>query len=90
MSLSWPGSKDPNDVSDWVLNWTLDDADEIDTVTWTVPAGLTKNSQSETASAATIWLSGGTAGETYSLLCRITTTGGRTFDQTVKLKCKER
>ena len=35
-----------------------------------------------------IWLSGGTLNKTYDVLNRVITTGGRTFDQTVRLKVK--
>jgi hypothetical protein len=90
MSLSWP-DKDPDEVLDYSLNWSPRlDSDTIATSTWVVPAGITKNSDTNTTTTTTIWLSSGVASTTYDILNRITTAGGRTMDQTVKLKVKER
>ena len=90
MALAFP-NKDPNEVLDYQIDWTLRLAgDTISTSTWTVPAGITKDSDSNTTTAATVWLSGGTLGETYELLNRIVTAGARTMDQTVKIKIKSK
>jgi hypothetical protein len=90
MSLSWP-DKDPDEVLDYSLDWSARlVSDTISTSTWTVPAGITKNSDSNTTTTTTIWLSSGVAATAYDILNRITTAGGRTMDQTVKLKVKER
>ena len=53
-----------------------------------MPAGITKNSDTKTTSTTTIWLLGGTLGQTYEFVNRITTAGLRTMDQSVKLKIK--
>jgi hypothetical protein len=37
-----------------------------------------------------VWLSGGADGQSYLVLNRITTVGGRTMDQTMKLKVKSK
>lgn len=74
--------KDPNAVKDFALDvteWLAGDT-ITGTPTWTVPSGITKDSQSNTTTTATVWLSGGTEGTTYELVCRIVTTGGRTED----------
>lgn len=89
---TWERTKDPNEVVDYDLDWSdlmTDDTDTIATSSWTVPAGITKDSSSNTTTRTKVWLSGGTAGETYTLLNRITTAGGRTLDQSVKLKMKD-
>lgn len=92
MALSWP-TKDPNDVLDYEVDWsdwlTASGSDTISTSTWIVPSGITKNSDSSTTTTTTIWLSSGTAGTSYSFVNRITTAGGRTKDQTIKIKVKE-
>lgn len=94
---SWP-NKDPNDVLDYGIDWlgTADDqgflyglSDTISTSTWIVPTGITKDSDSNTTTATTIWLSGGMAGTSYTLINRIVTVGGRTKDQSIKIKVKE-
>lgn len=76
--------KDPDEVESYVRDWTADlDGDTIATSTWVVPSGITKDSDSNTTTTATIWLSGGTLDEDYALVNRITTAGGRTLDKTL-------
>lgn len=81
----WP-DKDPSDLLDYSISWSgLLGSDTISTVTWTVPSGLVSESQSNTATRTTIWLSGGTAGTTYAVACLIVTTGGREFERSASL-----
>jgi hypothetical protein len=84
--------KDPASVVDFQIDWTLwlDVGDAISTSSWTVPAGVTQDSSSYTTSAATVWLSGGTAGEVYKVVNQITTTGGRTTERTIEIRCVNR
>ncbi len=92
MSKTWDRTKDPNEIVDYDLSWEDEmtaDTDTIASSTWTVPAGITKDSSSNTTTRTKVWLSGGTTGETYTLLNRVVTAGGRTFDQSVKLKMKD-
>ena len=89
MSLSWTAPKDPDEVKDYGIDWSaLLLTDTISTSTWTVPVGITKNSDTHTTTATTIWFSGGTAGTSYACLNRIVTNGGRTYDRTITLKMK--
>jgi hypothetical protein len=93
MTEIWERTKDPDDVVDYDITWEAQmtaDSDTIVTSTWTVPAGITKNSSSNTTTRTKIWLSGGTAGQNYTLLNRVVTAGGRTLDQSVKLKVRTR
>lgn len=86
MPLTWP-AKDPDEDMDFQLDWLERLAgDTIATSTWTVPSGITSHDESNDDTTATIWLSGGTLGETYSLLNRVITAGGRTMDQTVTVE----
>lgn len=91
MSLTWP-NKDPDEVLDYQLDWSsrLPTGDTIATSTWIVPIGITKDSDSFTDSTTTIWLSSGTEPTSYSLVNRVVTAGGRTMDQTVKIKIKSK
>jgi len=87
-----PWIHDPNDVLDYVINWTSflsQIEDTIVTSTWIVPTGITKNSQEATTTTTKIWLSGGIVGTKYGITNRIETAGGRTVDQTVYVKVKE-
>jgi hypothetical protein len=95
--LTWP-AKDPNEVLDYQIDWADDDYPrleddetlvtsdfsvvegdvEIDTETF-VATGLT-----------TVWLSGGTSGTRCIILNRIVTSAGRTYDQSVKLRIRNK
>lgn len=90
MSLSFD-AKDPDEVLDYTLDWSarLPDSDTIATSTWIISgSGLTEDTDSKTDTTTTIWLSGGTLNTQYDLTNRVVTVGGRTMDQTVKLKIR--
>ena len=90
MSLTWP-NKDPDEVLDYQVNWADRlGTDTISTSEWIVPPGITKDSDSVAPDlrSTTIWLSGGTLNVSYEFVNRIVTAGGRTMDQSVKLKIK--
>jgi hypothetical protein len=75
--------KDPAATLDYALDWSrwLPAGETLGAVVWTVPEGLELVEQSETGTLATVVLSGGTAGETYRIGCRITTTPGGLEDE---------
>jgi hypothetical protein len=76
-----PIVKDPDSVLDYVFdyeNWL--NGDTISTSTWTLDAGITQDSETETTTTTTLWLSGGTAFTWYAITNRIVTAGGRTED----------
>lgn len=84
-------TKDPDAVLDYLLDWTAWlSGDTIESHTVTADTGLTVESTSATDTAVTVWLSGGTAGETYSFTCTIDTAAGRTDDRTSRLRVRER
>lgn len=89
--------KDPNAVLNYMVDWAdeekgpwLATGEEISTSTWIVPAGITKTDESDTTTTATIWLSGGTVGESYLLTNRITTNQGRIDDRSFRIYVRER
>lgn len=87
-------TKDPDAKLDYTRDWSAWLAaagdDTIDTSTWIVPAGLTAGAESQTDTSTTIWLSGGTVGERYSVTNRVTTTGGRIDDRTFTIDIRQR
>jgi hypothetical protein len=88
--LEWP-AKDPDEVLDYAIDWKARLAgDAIASSAWTVPTGLTENSSSVSGTKTVLWLSGGTLDQSYSILNRITTTGGRTMDQSVTLSVRSK
>ena len=84
--------KDPQSVLDYGFDWSdwLADGETILTSTWTVTTGLTKDSDSSNDTATTIWVSGGTAGTSYTITNHITTSAGREDDRSHVLKVKDR
>ena len=85
--------KDPGSVERFTINWaevlaepTV--AETISTSVWTVPSGITKDSQSNTTTTVTLILSGGSIGQ-YNIQNRITTSGGQTLDKTFVVPIKE-
>lgn len=89
--------KDPADVLDYKVDWAgsspgpwLTEGDTIVTSTWTVPTGITKDSDSHDDGTATVWVSGGTAGTDYRLTNRIVTAGGRTAERTIRIQVRDK
>jgi hypothetical protein len=88
---AWP-PKDPDETLDFVMDWSerLASGDEITASVWTDPDGIVTASDSMTTTTTTLWLSGGTLGETYTFTNTVTTDQGRIMQQTVKIKVKAR
>jgi hypothetical protein len=84
-------TKDPQAVLDYRIDWSeWLDGDTISTSEWSVPGGLVLESESNTTTAATVWLSGGTYNASYDITNEITTAGGRTDNRTITIKVRER
>ena len=82
---------DPNAVLDYMVDWSdWLGTDTIASVTWTVPTGITKTSQTNTTTTATAWMSGGSVGSDYALGCKVVTAGGRTDERTLVLQVRKR
>jgi hypothetical protein len=113
MPINLP-SKDPDDTEPYHIVWidkdgtndgTASDNGElqgatISTSAWTVPSGITEDSNNTAAitiagvsyainTVATIWLSGGTAGTEYELTNKIVTSDSRTLSQSITIEVKE-
>jgi hypothetical protein len=84
-------TKDPDATLDYVLDWsTWLGSDTITSAAYTVPDGLTKASESNTTTTATVWLSGGTDGASHFVTCRVVTAGGRTDDRSILIRVGDR
>jgi len=85
--MEYVEAKDPADVVDYTLDWSdvLSDSETITTSTWTVPTGITKDSDSEADTTTTIFLSGGTAPVEYLLTNKIVTNNAtpRTYEKSI-------
>lgn len=90
--LYWP-DKDPDEVLDYVHDWTdrlasTDDGDSVMSAETLVTSGsvVLDSPASLAGMSQTTWLSGGTACETCIITLRAVTALGRTYDETVTLK----
>jgi len=85
--MEYVEAKDPADVVDYTLDWSdvLSGSETITTSTWTVPTGITKDSDSEADTTTTIFLSGGTGGVEYLLTNKIVTNNAtaRTYEKSI-------
>lgn len=96
--------KDPSANLPYAINWAdwlTNEDDTLATADWTVPAGLVKGDEEIAAGVtkdgdtvpnakAIVWLSGGTAGTTYRVSCRLTTAGGRVDDRSLSIYVMDR
>lgn len=87
-------TKDPQAVLDYRFDWTpwLATPETISTHVVTVPSGLTLESSAQTDSnkSVTAWLSGGVAGKSYRVTCRVVTSQGRTDERSAIINVVER
>lgn len=85
--------KDPQARLDYTIDWSAWLAPTSDTISNATvpnpPSGITVQSTTWTTTQTTTWVSGGTAGSSYDLTIRITTTGGRQDERTITISCKE-
>ncbi len=91
-SLAWP-AKDPGDTLDYVFDvsgaLSANPGDTISTLDVAVspsnPGDVTLVSASADGARAVLWLTGGQAQATYTVMINVTTTGGRTLVRSVAL-----
>ncbi len=81
--------KDPDETKDFLINWAIRltslDSDTISSSSWVAEDGITIDSDTNTTTTATVWLSGGTIKEFYLVTNTIVTDGGRTLEQSIRI-----
>jgi len=86
--------KDPGDDLDYVFDYSdwLATSETISNYTITVDTGLTyaSSDDSESSGLITCWLSGGTAGQDYNVVCSAITNAARTKEWTGIIRVKDR
>lgn len=88
----WP-PKDPADRRvAYAVDWTarLDAGDTLAASTFELPGGLIAENAANTATAASVQISGGAAGCAYEIVNRVTTTRGAELEQAIRLRVKTR
>lgn len=86
-------TKGPDAELDFAVDWTawLINGDTIADVDWTVPAGLTVTKGPDVVGGkVTIWLEGGTRGQTYVTTCSIVTAQERTDERALSVRIARR
>jgi hypothetical protein len=85
--------KDPEATLDYGFDWgPWLQADTIATSNWSADAGITLVPASDTFTDTTtaVFISGGTAGQSYDVINTITTNGSRTDERTITIKVRNR
>ncbi len=83
--------KDPQARLQYGFDWEKWLAGRTITATsWTVPTGLEGDTEAFSPSVATIWLSGGTVGKTYSVINQITASDGSIDERTFRLTIRNK
>lgn len=70
------------DWSQWLTSETISTSDFV------AESGITITNETNTTTTATVWLSGGTVGESYIIVNTITTSAGRTETQEIEIRVK--
>ena len=96
-------TKDPDAVLDYKFDWKaltngsgstdwLAASETITGITINADSGITVDSSSATNAntSVTVWLSGGSAGGTYKVACKIVTNASRTDERTITVNVSER
>jgi len=94
MAKSWP-AKDPQEVLDYGLDWSprMTEGDTIIMHSATVTVGAVEVDDSyinNNGTSTTTWLSGGVADEPCEINLQAKTAEGRVFEETLKIKIKNR
>ena len=77
-------------TGDWTKELSRNGSDTISSSSWVEDSGgITIDSDTNTTKKATVWLSGGNNGETYTVENVVITAGGRTLKRFLNIKVIE-
>ncbi|MEQ1887569.1 MAG: hypothetical protein ABL951_00135 [Alphaproteobacteria bacterium] len=86
--------KDPGAVLDYSIDWGggyLQGGETLSSSIWTIfPGDMTQSAAGNTASVATVTVTGGVAGQIYQMSNRITTSQGRTDERSITVRVEQR
>ena len=85
-------TKQPAEVQDYDIDfseWLAALSDTAISHVVTADAGITLGATTLAAGVVKVWLSGGLTGTSYKITATITTAGGRTKEDEIKIKVKE-
>lgn len=82
--------KDPDATEDFAIDWSGRlGADTLTASTWTLPDGLVSVSETSNATQTAIFVSGGSCHRVYRLVNHVVSAGGRSFDQTLRIRIRQ-
>lgn len=85
--------KDPDSILDYYVDWTFwlrVKQDDISTFSFSVPAGLTKLSESRKEGVCSVWVSGGVVDTLYTITSQVVTELGVTEERSFQLRVVQR
>lgn len=84
-------NKDPDDDLPFRFEWDqhFPTGDVIVNAVWTVPSGLTSHGPAVDGTNTLIWLSGGTAGQSYVFTCQATSNAGWVSSQSGRVRISD-
>jgi len=93
--VTFAKTKDPDETLDFYIDWSstlaeVSPADTVSSSSWTATNGVTVDSDSNTTTSSTVWVSGGTDRKYSELVNTIVTASGRTHQRTIALKIQQR
>jgi len=84
-------NKDPEAMLDYHINWSdWLDGDTIIASEWVTESGISIVADKFSDTVAVVWLSGGESRSRYEVTNRITTSGSRIDERTIRIKCKHK
>jgi hypothetical protein len=92
MPVEFAYIKDPGATLDYGFDWTdwLGTSETITATSWTVPAGLTKVSESISSYVSVCRISGGAVNASYTVTCQITTNEGEVDRRSILITVQNR
>jgi hypothetical protein len=89
MSAPLMDPKDPQETKDYYVDWAnvLATGETIASDTWTIPTGISEAAAltATVGAISYVGLTGGTAGQSYTLVCTMTTSAGRIFERSIRV-----
>jgi len=87
-----PSSKLPYgfDWTNWLDSESMPSGETIASAVWTIPTGLTGTGEQIGTVLTKVDISGGEAGSTYTVACKVTTTGGYITERSFEISVVQR
>ncbi len=78
-------TQSPQELLDYSLDWSAALGTETIVASGWSASGVTLSNETFTSTTTTFWVTGGVAGSGYEILNTVTTSGGRTYQDSVTI-----